>query len=131
MVKDKRIDGISDLRDESDRQGMRIVVEVKRDAKPQAVLNRLYKHTAMQSAFGVNTLALVEGQPRVLTLKRMLTYFLEWRQIVLTRRTEFELGKARARAHILEGLKIALDHMDAVIALIRAADSAEDGHEPA
>jgi DNA gyrase subunit A len=126
LVKEKRIDGISDLRDESDRQGMRIVVEVKRDAKPQAVLNRLFKHTAMQSAFGVNMLALVDGQPRVLTLKKMLTYFLEWRQVVLTRRTEFELKKARDRAHILEGLKIALDHLDAVIALIRAADSAEE-----
>ncbi|MGI5837446.1 MAG: DNA gyrase subunit A, partial [Chloroflexota bacterium] len=119
MVKDKRIEGISDLRDESDRQGMRIVIEVKRDAKPQVVLNRLFKHTAMQSAFGVNMLALVDGQPRVLTLKRALVHFLEYRQTVLTRRTQFELEKARARAHILEGLKIALDNLDEVIRTIR------------
>ncbi|MGE5619755.1 MAG: DNA gyrase subunit A [Sphingomonadaceae bacterium] len=125
MVKEKRIDGISDLRDESDRQGMRIVIEVKRDAKPQAVLNRLYKHTAMQSAFGVNMLALVDGQPRVLTLKKALMHFIEYRQQVLTRRTQFELEKARARAHILEGLKIALDHLDAVIKTIRESVSAE------
>ncbi len=125
LVKDKRLEGISDLRDESDRQGMRIVIEVKRDAKPQAVLNRLYKHTAMQSAFGVNMLALVDGQPRVLTLKKALAYFLEYRQLVLTRRTQFELEKARARAHILEGLKIALDHLDAVIQTIRQSSSAE------
>ncbi|MHB0871569.1 MAG: DNA gyrase subunit A [Chloroflexota bacterium] len=125
LVKEKRIDGISDLRDESDRQGMRIVIEVKRDAKPQAVLNRLYKHTAMQSAFGVNMLALVDGQPRVLTLKKALMYFVEYRQQVLTRRTQFELEKARARAHILEGLKIALDHLDAVIRTIRESVSAE------
>jgi DNA gyrase subunit A len=125
MVKDKRIEGISDLRDESDRQGMRIIIEVKRDAKPQAVLNRLYKHTAMQSAFGVNMLALVDGQPRVLTLKKGLSIFIEYRQIVLTRRTQFELEKARARAHILEGLKIALDNLDAVIATIRGSASAE------
>ncbi len=125
LVKEKRIEGISDLRDESDRQGMRIVIEVKRDAKPQAVLNRLYKHTAMQSAFGVNMLALVDGQPRVLTLKKALANYLEYRQLVLTRRTQFELEKARARAHILEGLKIALDHLDAVIRTIRESASAE------
>jgi DNA gyrase subunit A len=125
LVKEKRIDGISDLRDESDRQGMRIIIEVKRDAKPQAVLNRLFKHTAMQSTFGVNMLALVDGQPRVLTLKKALTSFLDHRQIVLTRRTQFELEKARARAHILEGLKIALDNLDAVIATIRRSESAE------
>lgn len=125
LVKEKRIEGISDLRDESDRQGMRIVIEVKRDAKPQAVLNRLYKHTAMQSAFGVNMLALVDGQPRVLTLKKALVHFLEYRQSVLTRRTLFELEKARARAHVLEGLKIALDHLDAVIQTIRSSASAE------
>ncbi len=121
MVKDKRIDGISDLRDESDRQGMRIVIEVKRDARPQAVLNRLFKHTAMQSAFGVNMLALVDGQPRVLTLKKALSHFLEYRHVVLTRRTAFELEKAWARAHILEGLKIALDNMDEVIRTIRSS----------
>ena len=92
---------------------------MKRDAKPQVVLNRLFKHTAMQSAFGVNMLALVDGQPRVLTLKRALVHFLEYRQTVLTRRTQFELEKARARAHILEGLKIALDNLDEVIRTIR------------
>ncbi len=125
LVKEKRIDGIADLRDESDRQGMRIAIEVKRDAKPQAVLNRLFKHTALQSSFGVNMLALVDGQPRVLTLKRMLSYFLEYRQEVLTRRTQFELGKAKDRAHILEGLKIALDNLDEVIATIRNSRAPE------
>lgn len=125
LVKDKKIDGISDLRDESDRQGMRIVIEVKRDARPQAVLNRLYKHTAMQSAFGMNMLALVDGQPRVLTLKKMLGHFIEFRQEVLTRRTTFELGKAKERAHILEGLKIALDNLDEVIQTIRSSRTPE------
>ncbi|MCL4369882.1 MAG: DNA gyrase subunit A [Chloroflexi bacterium] len=125
LVKDKKIEGISDLRDESDRQGMRIVIEVKRDAKPQAVLNRLYKHTAMQSAFGMNMLALVDGQPRVLTLKRLLAHFLEHRQEVLTRRTRFELAKAKDRAHILEGLKIALDNLDEVIQTIRSSRTPE------
>ena len=125
LVKDKKMDGISDLRDESDRQGMRIVIEVKRDAKPQAVLNRLYKHTAMQSAFGMNMLALVDGQPRVLTLKKMLSHFLEYRQEVLTRRTRFELAKAKDRAHILEGLKIALDNLDEVIQTIRNSRTPE------
>ncbi|HEX9017386.1 MAG TPA: DNA topoisomerase (ATP-hydrolyzing), partial [Chloroflexota bacterium] len=125
LVKDKRIDGISDLRDESDRQGMRIVIEVKRDAKPQAVLNRLFKHTALQSAFGVNMLALLDGQPRVLTLKRLLSHFLEYRHQVLTRRTQFEVARAKERAHILEGLKIALDNLDEVIATIRASRTPE------
>ena len=125
MVKDRRLEGISDLRDESDRQGMRILIEVKRDARPQAVLNRLFKHTAMQTAFGVNMLALVDGQPRILTLKKALAHFLEYRQSVLTRRTQFELEKARARAHILEGLKIALDNLDEVIDTIRRSASAE------
>jgi DNA gyrase subunit A len=135
LVREKRIDGISDMRDESDRQGMRLVIELKRDASPRTVLNQLYKHTSMQQAFGFNMLALVverdaEGnamapQPRVLTLKRILQYFLEYRQEVLTRRTKFDLEKARARAHILEGLKVALDHLDAVIKTIRESESAE------
>jgi DNA gyrase subunit A len=135
LVREKRIDGISDMRDESDRQGMRLVMELKREASPRTVLNQLYKYTSMQTAFGFNTLALVvdrdeQGvalapQPRVLTLKRMLQHYLDYRQEVLTRRTRFELEKARARAHILEGLKIALDNLDAVIRTIREAASAE------
>src|SRR3954468_7269303 len=135
LVREKRLDGISDMRDESDRQGMRLVIELKREASGRTVLNQLYKYTAMQTAFGINMLALVvekdeEGntlspQPRVLTLKRMLTHFLDYRHEVLTRRTKFELEKARARAHILEGLKIALDNLDAVIQTIRESASAE------
>ncbi len=125
LVRDRKIEGISDMRDESDRQGMRIVIEIKRDAQPQAVLSALYKHTALQSAYSFNMLALVGGEPRVLNLKRMLTHFIEHRQEVLTRRSEFELKRAQARAHILEGLKIALDHLDAVIRAIRQSESAE------
>jgi DNA gyrase subunit A len=121
MVKDGKLDGISDLRDESDRSGMRAVIELKRDAQPMKVLNNLFKHTALQQTFGVNMLALVENgtQPRVLTLKRALQEYIAHRQIVITRRTEFELERARRRAHVLEGLKIALDQIDAVIATIR------------
>jgi DNA gyrase subunit A len=129
LVRERRIDGIADMRDESDRQGMRLVIELKRDARPQTLLKQLYKHTAMQSTISMNMLALVDGEPRVLTLKRMLTHFLDYRQEVLTRRTRFELEKAKARAHILEGLKIALDHVDAIIRLIRAAASAEVARE--
>jgi len=125
LVRDRKIDGISDMRDESDRQGMRLVIEIKRDAKPNTVLAQLYKHTALQTTFGINMLAIVDGEPRVLNLKRMLSHFIEHRHIVLTRRTEYELAKARARAHILEGLKIALDHLDAVIRTIRQSESAE------
>jgi DNA gyrase subunit A len=126
LVRDKLIEGISDLRDESDRDGMRIVVELKRDAQTEVVLNQLFKHTQMQTTFGVIMLALVDGQPKVLTLKDMLTFFLEHRHEVITRRTQFELNKAEHRAHILEGLKIALDHIDAVIKLIRASKTVED-----
>jgi DNA gyrase subunit A len=129
LVRDKKIDGISDMRDESDRQGMRLVVEVKRDAKPQTVLAQLYKHTALQSAYSMNMLALVDGEPRVLNLKRMLTLFLEHRQEALTRRTRYELRKAQERAHVLEGLKIALDHLDAVIRAIRQSESASKAME--
>ena len=126
LVKLGRIDGIQDLRDESDRTGMRIVIELKRDAQPQRVLNALFKHTQLQQTFGVNMLALVDGtQPRVLTLKRALQLYLEHRQVVVRRRTEFDLRRARRRAHIVEGLKIALDHLDAVIQTIRAARTVE------
>jgi DNA gyrase subunit A len=124
LVKERKIagiDGIGDLRDESDREGMRIVIELKREARPQQIINILNKHTAMRSAFSVNMLALVDGQPRVLTLKMALLHYLNYRKGVLTRRTQFELEKARQRAHILEGLKIALDNLDAVIQTIRAA----------
>jgi len=126
LIKDKKITGISELRDESDRQGMRIVIELKREAQPQQVLNNLYKHTPMQTAFFVNMLALVDGQPRVLSLKEALQHFINFRQEVITRRCRYELKGAQERAHILEGLKIALDFIDAVIATIRAARSAED-----
>jgi DNA gyrase subunit A len=126
LVRDKHLEGISDLRDESDRDGMRIVVELKRDAPADVVLNQLFKHTQMQATFGVIMLALVDGQPRVLNLKEMLAHFLEHRHDVVTKRTQFELKKAEHRAHILEGLKIALDNIDAVIKLIRASKTVED-----
>jgi DNA gyrase subunit A len=125
LVKDRRIEGISGLRDESDRQGMRIVIELKREAQANQVLNSLYRHTAMQSAFFINMLALVDGQPRVLSLKEMLYYFIEFRREVITRRSRFELKVAKARAHILEGLKIALENIDRVIAVIRQAETVE------
>jgi DNA gyrase subunit A len=119
LVKDKKIDGISDLRDESDRDGMRIYIEIKRDANPHKVLNNLFKHTPMQLAFNMNMLALVDGQPQTLPLKSVLVHYVDHRREIVRRRTEFDLGKARARAHILEGLKIALDNLDAVIKTIR------------
>jgi DNA gyrase subunit A len=127
MVKDGKIDGISDLRDESDRTGMRMIIELKRDAQPMKVLNNLFKHTAMQQTFGINMLALVEDGmvPRVLTLKRALQEYIAHRQIVITRRTEFELERARKRAHILEGLKKALDIIDQIIATIRKSRTTE------
>jgi DNA gyrase subunit A len=125
LAKDKKIEGISDLRDESDRDGMRIVIELKRDAQPQVVLNQLYRHTQMQSSFGVILLALVKQKPKILTLKEMLQHFIDHRHEVLLRRTRFDLDKAEKRAHILEGLKIALDHLDAVIALIRKSKDPE------
>ena len=121
LVRDKRIDGISDLRDESSREGMRIVVELKRGELPDVVLNNLYKQTRLQMSFGVTLLAIVAGRPRVLGLVDIIEHFIEFRREVVRRRIEFELRKAQARAHILEGLRIALDHLDAVIALIRAA----------
>jgi len=121
LTRDKKIDGISEVRDESDRQGMRILIELKRDSTPESVLNALYKYTAMQSAFNANMLALVDYQPRILTLKAFLQHHIHHREIVITRRTRFELAKAEARKHILEGLKIALDNLDAVISTIRAS----------
>jgi len=126
LVKDKKIDGISDLRDESDRRGMRVVVELKRDAKPQSVLNNLYKFTSMQSVFNVNMVALSDGVPHLMTLKRILGEFIHHRQIVITRRTEFELKEAKAREHILEGLKIAVDNIDEVINTIRKSKDADE-----
>jgi DNA gyrase subunit A len=121
LVNDKRIDGISDIRDESSREGMRIVIDLKRGELPDVVLNNLYKHTKLQTGFGITLLAIVGGRPRVLGLLDIIDHFIEFRRDVVRRRIEFELRKAEARAHILEGLKIALDHLDAVIALIRAA----------
>ncbi|MDZ4907031.1 DNA gyrase subunit A, partial [Clostridium perfringens] len=118
LVKDKRIVGISDLRDESDREGMRIVIELKKDANPNVVLNMLYKHTKMQDTFGVIMLALVNNEPQVLNIKQVLNYYIEFQKEVVTKRTVFELNKAEARAHILEGLRIALDNIDEVINII-------------
>jgi DNA gyrase subunit A len=127
LVKDGKIDGISDLRDESDRSGMRMVIELKRDAQPMKVLNNLFKHTQLQTTFGVNMVALVDNgtQPHTLTLKRALVEFVEHRKIVIRRRTEHDLKKAEERAHILEGLKIALDHLDEVISTIRRSHTQE------
>ncbi|GHA73434.1 DNA gyrase subunit A [Formosimonas limnophila] len=121
MVNDKRLEGISDLRDESDRSGMRVVIELKRGEVPEVVLNNLYKQTQLQDTFGMNMVALVGGQPKLLNLREMLIYFLEHRREVVTRRTVFELRKARDRAHILEGLAVALANIDEFIAIIRAA----------
>lgn len=126
LVKDKKMEGISDLRDESDRKGMRIVIELKRDARPQSVLNNLYKHTALQQSFPVNMVALVNGVPQTLTLKMILEEFIKHRQSVITRRSQFELEEAKAREHILEGLKIAVDNIDAVIETIKKSKDAQD-----
>ena len=125
LVKDRRIEGIAEMRDESDREGMRIVIELKREAQARQVLNNLFKLTQMQTTFGVILLALVDGEPRVLTLKRLLQHYVDYRHQVITRRTKFDLERARQRAHILQGLKIALDNLDAVIATIRQARDAE------
>lgn len=128
LARDRKIDGIAEVRDESDRQGMRMVIDLKRDANVDSILNSLYKYTAMQTAFNANMLALVDQQPRTLTLKAFLQHYIHHREIVLTRRTRYELAKAEARKHILEGLKIALDHLDEIIATIRRSRSAfEDG----
>ncbi|MDD5747416.1 MAG: DNA gyrase subunit A, partial [Candidatus Omnitrophica bacterium] len=123
LVQDKRVEGISDIRDESDKDGMRIVVELKRDANAQVVLNQLYKHTQLETTFGIIFLALVDNRPRVLTLKQILHYFIEHRKDIVVRRTKFELRKAQERAHILEGLKICLDNLDRIIKTIRQSES--------
>lgn len=129
LVREKKIDGITDLRDESDRTGMRIVIELRRDVNPQVVLNQLYKHTQMEDSFGINLLALVDGVPKVLNLKQILYHFIEHQKDVIVRRTRYELNKAEAEAHILEGLRIALDHIDEVIATIRSSQTTEIARE--
>ncbi len=126
LVNEKKIEGISEIRDESDREGMRIVYEIKRDANSSIVLNNLFKYTALQTSFSVNNIALVKGRPQLLNLKDMIKYFVEHRHEVVVRRTKFELAEAEKRAHILEGLLIALDHLDEVIKLIRNSDTPED-----
>lgn len=130
LVRDKKLNGISDLRDESNREGTRVVIELKKDAYPNKVLNQLYKHTPMQTRFNMNMIALVDGlQPRLLNLKQVLEYFIAHRKEVIVRRTTYELKIAKARAHILEGLKIALDNIDAVIATIRGSETKEEAHQ--
>ncbi|MBE9913597.1 DNA gyrase subunit A [Paenibacillus donghaensis] len=129
LVREKRIDGITDLRDESDRTGMRIVVELRRDVNPSVMLNNLYKHTAMQSTFGINMLAIVKNEPKVLSLRDVLGYYLEHQIEVIRRRTEYDLKKAEARAHILEGLRVALDHLDEVISIIRSSRTTDIARE--
>ena len=119
LVHDKRLEGISDIRDESDREGMRIVIELKRDVNSAVVLNYLYKHTQMQESFGAIMLALVDGEPKVLSLHQMLYHYLEHQKDVIVRRTRYDLDKAEARAHILEGLLIALDNIDEIVRIIR------------
>lgn len=129
LVREKRIEGITDLRDESDRNGMRVVVEMRRDVNPNVVLNNLYKHTSMQSTFGFNMLAIVNNEPKMLNLRDVLYHYLQHQIEVIRRRTIFDLKKAEARAHILEGLRIALDHLDEVIALIRASRTTDIARE--
>lgn len=126
MVEDKKLEGISNINDESDRQGMRIVIDVKRDANSQVILNKLYKFTALQSSFNVNNIALVQGRPQTLSLKQLIGHFVDHRHDVVVRRTQFELAEAEKRAHILEGLIIASDHIDEVIALIRASQTPDE-----
>lgn len=125
LARDKEIEGITDINDESDREGMRIVIDVRRDASASVILNNLYKMTLMQTNFGFNMLAIVKGAPKVLSLKQILIYYLEHQENVIRRRTEFDLKKAQARAHILEGLRIALDHIDEIIAIIRQSQTSE------
>jgi len=129
LVNDKKVEGISDIRDESDRNGMRIVYELKRDAIANVVLNNLYKHTQLQTSFSVNNVALVKGRPQTLNLKELIHYFVEHRHEVVTRRTQYELRKAKERAHILEGYLIALDNLDEVIALIRGSQTADEARD--
>ena len=129
LVREKKIEGISDIRDESDRDGMRIVIELKKDEEPQIILNHLYKQTQMQTSFGIIMLAIANGRPKVLTIREMIDHFIDHRREIVTRRTIFDLKKAEARAHILEGLKIALDWLDAVIELIRAAKNPDEAKQ--
>ena len=129
LVQEKKIEGITDLRDESDREGLRVVIELRRGEQPEVILNNLYKQTQMQTSFGVIMLAIVSGQPRVLNLQEVVKYFVEHRLEVVRRRTRFELRKAEERAHILEGLKKALDNIDAVIKLIRASKAPQEARE--
>jgi DNA gyrase subunit A len=129
LVKGGKVDGIADLRDESDRDGMRVVIECKKDAAPRKVLNNLFKHTALKLAFNANIVALVDGQPQTLPLKAILQHHIDWRREVVRRRTEYDLQKARDRAHILEGLKIALDDLDRVIATIRASADVDEARQ--
>ncbi|MGL4972380.1 MAG: DNA gyrase subunit A [Culicoidibacterales bacterium] len=126
LVRDKKIEGITDLRDESNREGIRIIIETSRDAQPEVVLNNLYKQTSLQTSFGMNMLALVDGQPKVLGLKEALVHYIAHQKVVIRRRTQFELEKAQSRAHILQGLLVALDNIDAVIALIRSSKTTEE-----
>jgi DNA gyrase subunit A len=121
LVRERKIDGITDLRDESDREGIRVVIENRRDADPNVILNQLFKHSQLEQTFGVNMLALVDGQPRLLSIREMLLYYIDHQRVVVTRRTQFDLDKAEARAHILEGLIIALDNIDEVVSIIRSS----------
>ncbi len=129
LVKEKRIEGISDLRDESDREGMRIVIELRRDANAKVIMNQLYKNSQLQDAFNVNMLALVNNEPKVLNLKQVLKYYLKHQKEVVTRRTQFDLEKAQARAHILEGLLVALDHIDEIVSIIRSSKTVNEAKE--
>lgn len=129
LVREKRIEGITDLRDESDRNGMRVVIELRRDVNPSVVLNNLYKHTAMQSTFGVNMLAIVNNEPKLLTLREVLHHYIQHQIEVIRRRTQYDLKKAEARAHILDGLRIALDNLDEVIRMIRASNTSDVARE--
>nr|WP_217807575.1 DNA gyrase subunit A [Thalassobacillus devorans] len=129
LARDKKVEGITDLRDESDRNGMRVVIELRKDVNPNVMLNNLYKQTALQTSFGINMLALVDGHPKVLNLKQVLEHYLEHQKVVIRRRTAYELRKAEARAHILEGLRVALDHLDEVITLIRESKTTEIARE--
>ena len=129
LVRDKTIEGITDLRDESDREGMRIVMELRKDANPQIMLNQLFKHTQMQDSFGVIMLALVDGRPQVLTLKQVLQHYIKHQEEIVKRRTKFDLEKAKARAHILEGLTVAIDNLDAVIKIVRESNTVNDAKD--
>ncbi|MDK2992591.1 MAG: gyrase subunit [Clostridiales bacterium] len=129
LVKDKRIDGIADIRDESDKEGMRIAIDLKRDVNPNVVLNLLYKHTRLEDTFGIIMLALVDNQPKVLNIKQMFYYYIDHQKDVIVRRSRYDLEKAEARAHILEGLRIALDHIDAIVALIRSSRTVQIAKE--